>query len=457
MVTRRRFIEQVLLTQIGAAAPISLPSGNLVSGVSNPNDRSTGQMVTATLEPASPASGQGTAVDVASRVQGAIDDAHRSGGGVISLAPGKYFINGPVFLRSNTWLVGSGPGTQLLIGPRGEVGTASKEGVEGAGLMQLKFVNTDHSRPVDRAPVVIRSCGYSVFRDLAFEKWDEQTIVLIAPDNATGRQKNCVFNHFENWDVKDCRRGIWYRGLDDGSGGERYGRRLAVISNNTWINITLRFVKDSGIYAERWADTELYLKLFVQLTADHATAINLNPHPTQPWQIDRFCFVMPCLVYSASRRVTSISNPSTLTAIRLGPGVRGCSGWHIESDKVWNRTKLRGKFEPLIDNFLIDAGGDFYFFHVSHPGRGGRTGPRIYTKHFDRIDLGGLIIGADQAVEVKGVLQARGGLRILIENEATLPAPAVAGRGAVIGVRNRRGQIELRLSDGRAWTRFSAT
>ena len=408
----------------------------------------------ASVETLTPPSGGRDVTDSTARIQEAIDVAHRAGGGLVTMAPGEYYINGPVVLRSNTWLVGSGPSASVRIGPGGEIGTAAKDGVEGTGLARIKIVNTNSSRPVNRPALIVRSCAYSVFRDLTFEGWENQTVALIAPDNASGPIRNCIFNHFENWDVKGCYRGIWYRGLDDESKGNRFGKGLAVTSNNTWINITLRYVRENGIHAERWADTELYLKLYVQLTADNATAINLNTHPTQPWQIDRFCFVMPCLVYSANRKVTAVTNPSTLTAIRLGPGTRGCSGWHVESDKAWNRTSLRGRVDPSIDHFLVDEGGNFYFFYVSHCGRGGRIGPRIYTKNFDRIDLGALVIHSDGRVDVKGALRSQKTFSIPVVDTGAVPTAAVAGRGAMVGVQTRSGGIELRLSDGKSWTRF---
>lgn len=110
-----------------------------------------------------------------------------------------------------------------------------------------------------------------------------------------------------------------------------YQKPQAVISNNVWRAVTIRYASEFGVRAHRWADTERWYDLYVMLAKANATAVGLGD-PRFFSKIDRFLFISPCIVFSPGLPASAI--PSVRGFV-LNPGVFRINLQDVISDKRW--------------------------------------------------------------------------------------------------------------------------
>ena len=301
--------------------------------------------------------------DVSAFIQQSIDDLEDAGGGLLYIPKGTYLINSALTLKSKVLILGDGDGTILSqVGDNAIVQT-SATALERAGLKDLRF-SYAHAIPLQtHSALKFRSMQYCVFEGLSFTGYntatsgspanDGQILCEILPDSTVAGKKNFVFNDARDWSSDGCRIGVWYEGKDNSSVPDpdptvgTYAVSNA-ISGNSWYNLSFDNVTDTGIYAKQWADSEKWYSYYCQLAEEGSKCIDLNVDTTNFWQIDRFQFFTPTLVYLDG----GVADASTVNGVRLGPGTHRHLFTGIKTDKTWNATKaapVAGAADTFID------------------------------------------------------------------------------------------------------------
>jgi hypothetical protein len=278
-------------------------------------------------------------------INAAIEAAESAGGGLVQLLGGSYELSSAIVPKSSVTLQGLGAATRLVQKGSAALAQGSDTALTRFKCRDLTFVY-DHATPSqDHTALDLRSHNYCNFADLVFEDYatatagspsnDGQIIAKINPDYDGSPAQNAIFNNYENWEVEECRIGVWYEGLDDNSTPDPDPASgsyevTSSISGNYWRGITFRRVYLSAIHAKQWVDSEKWYGMYAQAAEDDCILINLNTDETNWWQVDRFFFSGPTVTYAPSG-VTE----STVNAFRLGPGTFRTVVNDLVTDKPW--------------------------------------------------------------------------------------------------------------------------
>lgn len=222
----------------------------------------------------------------------------------------------------------------------------------------------------------------------------------------------------------------------------------AVISNNAWRGVTIRYASEFGVRAHRWADTERWYDLYVMLAKENATAVALGD-PRFFSKIDRFLFISPCIVFSPGLPASVV--PSVRGFV-LNPGVFRINLQDVISDKRW---------AGGIDTFVEDRSGEAgsYVITLMSTGQGVNEmlepgvalGPARFVKGSTTAASGrALVLQGQLAANVTGLLLARAprpGEVMLTPACNLAPAPPDPPRAYWVGEMHASGFV-VQLSGG---------
>lgn len=262
-------------------------------------------------------------------LQEAIDYAASKEGGIIYLSHGFYQLDHPVYLKSNISILGKPNLTVIYI-----------NGVFGFTQKNEDIINKIHIKDIifknksSKTKSVFYITGglqYSIFENLTFYGFSNQTLINLSPDFNGKPPRNVIFNHFRNIYADECGKCIIYN-----------GSTFSRITCNVWDNIVFRKIFNKGIEAVNWVDTEKWFNLYMMAESNNVILIDINAFNRE--HAHGFHFYSPILVYSPKLKKES-KKP---VAIRIGRGTIRNIFLSVATDKVW-------------DKFLLDDGATSYY------------------------------------------------------------------------------------------------
>lgn len=114
------------------------------------------------------------------------------------------------------------------------------------------------------------------------------------------------------------------------------GRPLSPISNNFWMPMIVKTITKALHYIVYFCDTERFLAPYGQINADNAHHFDINPLSGYGAQTDFYTIWSPALPYKSISSGGGVTDPSTISAIRMGPGGRRVEFQHLIVDHAWD-------------------------------------------------------------------------------------------------------------------------
>lgn len=349
---------------------------------------------------------------------------HKSGASKIIIPPGIFHLDGSIKLKSGVTLEGYGSSSVLKQRTNIAVTTPSTTTVISAGLNNLRFEYNPPEKSDSDTALSLDAHQRSVFSDLEFIGYNDQTIVKLNPTVDTIENRNTTFNTYSRWYVSRVRIGVHY-----------IGKQEAPITNNRWYDITFRQVTKNAILAESWADTERWYNLYAQAAAgvtSETILVNLNSQ-AEFTQIDRFQFYGAVLV--------AVDKPTTrATAVRFGQGTRQHMFYGMVTDGTWEDVNN----EPTL---FRDKGADSYYVILDHTGESTtpeKLRPAIFSKGFSTQQSGRVkfIAGSAPTITVYHNLRRKPSF----EEIALTPGGNLKGRSFwVAGITDKK--FDIRISE----------
>ncbi|MCM8819932.1 MAG: hypothetical protein NC925_03960 [Candidatus Omnitrophica bacterium] len=263
-------------------------------------------------------------------IQNAINYAADAGGGIVYLPAGTYKVENPIYLKPSVSLIGKLNLTKIILQGNFAFTQKQEDIISGIYIKDLIFIN-GNDRKTKAVFYIVGGLQYSVFENLQFYNFENQTIFYIAPDFKGKPPRNVIFNTFRNIIVDTCNKCIVYS-----------ANPYSIVTENTWEKVILRNVNSKAIEAINWVDTEKWYNLYAKATNSSVILIDINSNNLE--HAHGFHFYSPTLVYDLKLKDSS-QKP---IAIRLGKGTIRNIFIGVATDKNWDR-------------FLIDDGADSYY------------------------------------------------------------------------------------------------
>jgi hypothetical protein len=196
-------------------------------------------------------SGDATGVQDATAINTAIANlVSGAGGGVVTLAPGTWYLSSLVTLQSNVVISMYGVSLQVLSG--GGINCPSTGVVQNAGILGGQ-INTG---TLSTTPLALLSCYQCLFRDFTFVTNSLTQTVITMGCNITGSVNragnyNCAENVFENVNQDTASGGVGCGTWVSLSGNDANH----VVTLNTWIGCSANLVNAVGYDGLQWGDS----------------------------------------------------------------------------------------------------------------------------------------------------------------------------------------------------------
>lgn len=263
-------------------------------------------------------------------IQNAIDFAADAGGGIIYLPAGTYKLEKPIYLKPFVSLIGKPNLTKIIQQSDFAVTQKNEDIIDSIYIKDLIFIN-ENKEKTKAVFYIAGGLQNSIFENLKFLGFENQTIFHLAPDFEGKPPRNVIFNTFRDIFVDTCGKCIVYS-----------AKRYSTITGNTWNKITLRKVNKKAIEAINWVDTEKWYNLYAMAMNPDVILVDINANNLE--HAHGFHLYSPTLVYDPKLK-DSQQKP---TAIRLGRGTIRNIFIGVATDKKWDR-------------FLVDDGADSYY------------------------------------------------------------------------------------------------